>query len=157
MAKYGGRILFRTVTVLTVMLPLVGFVVCVAWSLIFDFKSATATHCGVSNFDTNITLLNCVHCRVCCEQVHNYLPSVSAAIGDYYPQRFIWRFVIALHTIPRIQIAHVYYAYFISILPKWQKSTVLVNCLLNLVEVLSLFGLTFISSTDNYSKLYSNI
>lgn len=129
MAKYGGRMLFRTVAVLTVMLPFVGFVVCVAWSLIFDFKSATATHCGV----------------------HNYLPSVSAAIGDYYPQRFIWRIAIAFHTIPRIQIAHVYYMYFISILPKWHESTVLLNCLLNLVEVLSLFGLTFISSTDNYT------
>ena len=48
MAKVGGRILFRTVTILTVMLPLFGFIVCVAWSLIFDFKSSTATHCGLS-------------------------------------------------------------------------------------------------------------
>ena len=85
-------------------------------------------------------------------QVHNYLPSVSAAIGDYLPQRYVWRFVIALHTIPRIQIAFVYYAYFMSILAKWHENSVLLNCILNLVEILSLFGLTFISSTDNYSK-----
>lgn len=39
---------FRTVVVLTVMLPLTGFITCVAWSLIFHFKSSTATHCRVS-------------------------------------------------------------------------------------------------------------
>ena len=84
--------------------------------------------------------------------MHNYLPSVSAAIGDYIPQRYIWRIVIALHTVPRIQIAFVYYVYFLSILAKQDANTVFFNCILNLVEILSLFGLTFISSTDNYSK-----
>ena len=84
--------------------------------------------------------------------MHNYLPSVSAAIGDYIPQRYIWRLVIALHTVPRIQIAFVYYVYFLSILAKQDANTVFFNCILNLVEILSLFGLTFISSTDNYSK-----
>ena len=75
-----------------------------------------------------------------------------AAIGDYLPQRYIWRIVIFLHTIPRIQIAVVYYTYFMSILAKWHANSVLLNCILNLVEILSLFGLTFISSTDNYRK-----
>lgn len=48
MPSASGRLPFRTVAVLTVMLPLLGFITCVAWSLKFDFKSSTATHCGVS-------------------------------------------------------------------------------------------------------------
>ena len=48
MAKVSGHLKFRTVAVLTVMLPLFGFITCVAWSLLYDFKSSTATHCGVS-------------------------------------------------------------------------------------------------------------
>lgn len=83
----------------------------------------------------------------------NYLPSVSAAIGDL-PQRHIWRFVIALHTVPRIQIAVVYLTYFVSNTAKWAANLVLTNCILNLVEILSLFGLTFVASTDNYSMYY---
>lgn len=53
MACYGGC-RFRTVAVLTVLLPLTGFVVCVAWSLIYDFKGATATHCGVIGSNKNL-------------------------------------------------------------------------------------------------------
>lgn len=148
-----GRLQFRTGAVLTVMLPLLGFITCVTWSLIFDFKSSTATHCGVSIFTFNFWCLF-PHFNSYFLQVHNYLPSVSAAIGDYVPQRYIWRTVIALHTVPRIQIAFVYYVYFISILAKWYEKPVLINSALNLVEIFSLFGLTFISSTDNYSKTH---
>jgi len=86
-------------------------------------------------------------------QVPNYLPSVSAAIGDYRPQKYIWRVAIGLHTIPRIRIAFVYFVYFTSILVKQTRNVIRLNCALNLIEIFSLFGLTFISSTENYSKL----
>lgn len=88
-------------------------------------------------------------------QVDNYLPSVSAAIGDL-PQRHVWRFVIFLHTFPRVQFAFVYYSYFSNIIVKWATNLILVNCILNLIEILSLFGLTFVASTDNYSKFLNN-
>jgi len=127
----NGSLRFRTVAVLTVMLPLSGFVICVLWSLYYNFRSSTATHCGVQN----------------------YLPSVSAAIGDYTPQKYIWRIAIAVHTVPRIRIAFVYLVYFTSILVKQTGKLIRLNCALNLIEVFSLFGLTFVSSTENYSEL----
>ena len=83
MAKVGDRVLFRTVTVLTVMLPLFGFIVCVAWSLIFDFKSSTATHCGVSNcqfllLSTVFSSLCFVHrCTITCHQYQLQLGTIS--------------------------------------------------------------------------------
>jgi hypothetical protein len=54
--------------VLLVALPLSAFVFCIAWTLLYDFERATATHC----------------------RVENYLPSISAAI-DYMPQGLVWR------------------------------------------------------------------
>lgn len=42
------KLQFRSVAVLTVLLPLSGFILCVGISVIYDFKSSTATHCGVS-------------------------------------------------------------------------------------------------------------
>ena len=49
----GVVVMFRTATVLTVLLPLTAFAFCVIWSVTFNFKSATATHCGVSKWETN--------------------------------------------------------------------------------------------------------
>jgi len=129
MHPLNRRLQFRTVAVLTVLLPFSSFIICVLWSLYFNFASSTATHCGVPN----------------------YLPSVSAAIGDYLPQKYIWRVAIALHTIPRIKIAFVYFVYFTSILVKHTGNLIRLNCALNLIEIFSLFGLTFISSTENYA------
>jgi len=40
-----GVVLLGTVVV---SLPLIGFVTCVILSLLYDFESSTATHCGVS-------------------------------------------------------------------------------------------------------------
>ncbi len=81
---------------------------------------------------------------------------MSAAIGDL-PQRHVWRMVIFLHTFPRVQFAFVYYSYFSNIIVKWATNLILTNCILNLIEILSLFGLTFVASTDNYSKFLNYI
>jgi len=41
-----GMVPFASVVVA---LPLFGFLSCIGWSLLCDFKSSTATHCGVSD------------------------------------------------------------------------------------------------------------
>lgn len=71
----------------TVSLSLYSFLFCVIWSVVFDFERATSTHCHVTN----------------------YLPSISAAIGNYQPQCFVWQLAITLHAIPRFVIANSYH------------------------------------------------
>ena len=52
------NIMFRNVVVLTLLLPLTAFFFCVYWSVTFNFKSATSTHCGVSQvFNKFVRLL----------------------------------------------------------------------------------------------------
>lgn len=111
---------FGRFAVATVSLPLIAFAFCVLWSLWFNFVQTTATHCNVPN----------------------YLPSMSAAIGAYGPQRYVWRFAIALHSSPRYLVAYIYYT-------KHKSKLVLT---LNWLELSGLLGLTFVSSTENYRK-----
>lgn len=115
------EIKFGRFAVATVSLPLFAFVFCVVWSLLFNFTQTTATHCNVPNF----------------------LPSMSAAIGSYGPQRYVWRLAIALHSSPRYLVAYIYYT-------KHKSKFVLT---LNWLELSGLLGLTFVSSTENYRKL----
>jgi hypothetical protein len=40
------------------------------------------------------------HCEVA-----NWLPSLSAAVASYTPEKYIWRFLIGIHGTPRLAIA----------------------------------------------------
>ncbi|KAG1673725.1 Post-GPI attachment to proteins factor 2 [Nymphon striatum] len=84
--------------------------------------------------------------------VPNYLPSISAAIGGYSPEKYIWRIGIALHSTPRYLVAFLYRHHHMNILEssKWSHKLPNILCFLNVVEVSSLVGLSYISSTENY-------
>lgn len=86
-------------------------------------------------------------------QVPNYLPSISAAIGGYVPQRNVWRICIALHAFPRFLIACAYFHYHMQFLvEKWKRCyTILAGLctLLHVVENFALVVLTYISSLEN--------
>lgn len=112
---------FGFLALATVSLPLTAFVICVIWSVMFNFDASTSTHCGVKN----------------------YLPSISAAIGAFSPQKYIWRLAVALHSTPRYAIALMYYK-----LKHNSKLLLVLNCL----EISCLVGLTFVSSTENYRE-----
>ncbi|XP_077292971.1 post-GPI attachment to proteins factor 2-like [Arctopsyche grandis] len=122
------RISFTKFAVTTVCLPLLAFTMCVVLSITKDFESSTSTHCRVFNF----------------------LPSVSAAIGSYYPQNFFWKFAIALHALPRYFTTSMYYTYYVSRLKREVHLLAVFACILNAIEVTSLIGLSFWDSTDNY-------
>ncbi|RUS89477.1 hypothetical protein EGW08_002774 [Elysia chlorotica] len=123
---------FPTMAKIVCGLPLFATFFCVVWSLVYDFKTSTATHC----------------------KVPNYLPSVSAAIGGFTPQRYVWRICIGLHASPRFMIAVAYYTFHTSIHVgrhnELYKTLAALTSLFHIIEVSSLVGLTFISSTENH-------
>ncbi|XP_078369876.1 acyltransferase PGAP2-like [Oculina patagonica] len=117
-------------------LPLLSFVSCVSIALVWHFDETTRTQCHVPN----------------------YLPSISAAVGEYMPEKFIWRIGIALHCLPRIFlfpfIIHKHYKETqlgrrYNLTTWWFGPLNLLNCILQVVENGGLLTLTYISSTDN--------
>ncbi|KAG7159563.1 post-GPI attachment to proteins factor 2-like isoform X2 [Homarus americanus] len=124
------RVSVARLAVVTVSLPLGAFFLCIYLSLRFNFDLSTATHCGVPN----------------------YLPSISSAIGEFVPQRYIWRAAIAVHCAPRFLVASMYYSFMNRILPNvaFYRNAVKVTTLLNVVENVALLSLSFVSSKENY-------
>lgn len=94
-------------------------------------------------------------------QVYNIIPSISSITG-ISPQRYLWRIVIALHISPRLVIAYVHKNYLkhhvLSKLTDQNQlatATKLANIVhwLNLIEVCSLAGVTYVSNKENYREL----
>jgi post-GPI attachment to proteins factor 2 len=91
-------------------------------------------------------------------QVYNVIPSISAITG-ISPQRYLWRICVALHIGPRIVIAFVYNTYYLSRLPTISKDDqakyrrLLSICYwLNVIEISSLLGVTYVSNRENYRE-----
>ena len=85
-------------------------------------------------------------------QVYNVLPSVSAAIGHYEPQRDIWRAAIATQAMIRALILTMYYHYYRETVYAWAQG--ISNCalLVYTIENVALVTLSFWSSNENYGS-----
>ncbi|XP_037782706.1 LOW QUALITY PROTEIN: uncharacterized protein LOC119579048 [Penaeus monodon] len=90
------------------------------------------------------------------EQVYNFLPSISAVTG-VSPQRYLWRVAVALHISPRLLVAWVARAYYNSLaahVPAARRpaylTLVAASFYLNLTELATLCGVTYISNKENY-------
>ncbi|KAL8605304.1 hypothetical protein ACOMHN_031243 [Nucella lapillus] len=122
----------------TCALPLFALFFTVVWSLIFDFEASTRTHC----------------------KVWNLLPTISAAIGGFTPQRYVWRVCVALHASQRLMVAAAYCTFHSSVALASHSALYRALCrlvsLLSLAEVLSLVGLSMISSSES-SMLHENL
>lgn len=112
----------------TVSLPFCAFIGCVLLTMYKDFESANNTHCKVPNF----------------------LPSISASIGNYEPQRTIWQTAIYVHAIPRLLIISLRWKSYLSAVLEDYSGVVNFTILLNVIENLSLLGLTFWTSAKYY-------
>ena len=132
-----GSLNFRDIAVLTVYLPFFCMIGCVSYAIIFYFDEVTESKCGV----------------------HNFIPSISGAVC-MRPLLHLWRFCIVVHAVPRICITHLYYYSHMSVSRKviaWKsyKSLVSLVYVLDLVDILSLCGLTIVSTVDNFRKISS--
>ena len=126
----GARLRFRHLLVATVSLPLSGFLFCVGWSLLYNFEAATSTHCKVAN----------------------YLPSLSAAIGNFSVQRRVWKAAIALHAAPRFLIGYLYAGYWRRVLASEHTARLLLLTaqVFYASENFGLLGLSFVTSAENF-------
>lgn len=113
-----------------VSLPLFSFVFCVLWCILNVFERSTSTHCNVPN----------------------YLPSISAAIGNYQPQRFVWQAAILFHALPRFLIAYQYMKFNKSRVKRKLYRGVYWAFVLNIVEVIALVSLSVYTSSENYGN-----
>lgn len=126
------RINFEKLILLVVSFPFLAFLFCISYSVIFNFESATYTHC----------------------QVFNMLPSISAAIGNFSPQREIWQGAIAIQAAPRFYIAHEYLNHHYSVLYPQDLWIARTAFFLNVMENIALILLTFFTSSKHYGKSF---
>uniref|UniRef100_A0A183BT10 Ribosomal_L16 domain-containing protein n=1 Tax=Globodera pallida TaxID=36090 RepID=A0A183BT10_GLOPA len=114
--------------------PLVAFLLCLLLSIILHYEQAVWTHCEVTN----------------------WLPSLSAAVSSFAPERYIWRLFIGFHGTPRLVLAFAFKNFLItsSLWPSpfrsWYRWASQFSCALNLCEILSLVLLSSISSTEDH-------
>ena len=121
------RIPSRFLSLGTVMLPFGAFIFCVIHALHSNYKATTLVFCGDGH-------------------AFNYLPSLSAAIGDFSFSKSIWIFCVTLHAPPRFLYAYMYLQYLKTIIHKRYMFWVNLAFFLNVIENISLLGLSYISS-----------
>jgi len=110
---------FQPLALLTATSQISSLVFCLVWSVKFNFRESTATHC----------------------RVDNYLPSLSATL-DFTPQRDVWRACIGLSGMPRYLIAYLYHKMIFNsqvlLFLHWTEITALIG--LSIVDSLRYFS-----------------
>jgi len=126
----GVQILINHFLRFTFYLPCFAFLACIILTILKDNEKATRTHCNVTN----------------------YLPSISAAIAGYEPQRFIWRFSFALDSTPRYIIGYLLLQRLLNrhhiSFPKLYRWIQILNSSIHFLELTFLLLLTYISSNE---------
>nr|ACO15620.1 Post-GPI attachment to proteins factor 2 [Caligus clemensi] len=118
------------IALITVCFPLFAFLFCLFYSFLCHFEQTTYTHCEVPNFS----------------------PSISAAIGSFAPQKYVWRAAIALHIGPRFFFVDLYRRYFGTkcdfAKTRLVRRLISAASFLSIVENTSLLGLSVVSSAE---------
>lgn len=124
-----ARVPYRRIGLSVLALPLSAFVFCVVYSILFNFEHSTSTHCGA----------------------YNVLPSISASIGSYSPQKEVWKLAIILHAIPRLLMVYFDFYYNREVLFEITKIPSIIDTLLHIIENVALVSLTLYDSSNYYS------
>ncbi|XP_021948727.1 post-GPI attachment to proteins factor 2 isoform X2 [Folsomia candida] len=127
------RIPFRHFIKVVISLPLGAFIFCVFWALYTDYDRATTVLC---THDMN-------------KPVRNYLPSLSAAIGDFQPSQQIWKACIIIHAPGRFLFASMYLTYLKKVIVPQNVKWAILACLFHVIEIIGLIGLTVVTSKHN--------
>ena len=96
-----------------------------------SFQGSTQTHCEVDNF----------------------APSISAAIGNYLPQKYVWQTCVALHISPRFLFLYLYRRFYEERIRNISGNIQrIINVILTVqfLELISLLGLSIVSSLENF-------
>lgn len=88
--------------------------------------------------------------------MYNFLPSVSAAIGHYRPQRDVWKIAIAGQAVIRVLVLVMYCRYYKEHIYKWAQNICNIAVVTYTIENISLVTLSFWTSDENYG-MYINI
>ncbi|VUZ42121.1 unnamed protein product [Hymenolepis diminuta] len=128
-----GSLNFRDIARFTIYLPFYCMLGSLCYAIFFYFDEVTESKCGV----------------------HNFVPSISGAVC-MRPLLHWWRFCIIIHAVPRFVIAYLYYYMHIQLSSKvnsWESYNLnVVNTfLLDLTDILSLCGLSIVSTVDNFN------
>lgn len=126
---------FKAFITILLVFPFFSFIICVLISVIYHFESANHTHCNV----------------------YNILPSISASVGSFTPQKYIWRTGIAMQSFPRFYVSLLYYNFYRKLpcfksfkTSSFYKKVIQATFLMNVIELSCLVCLTYVSSTENY-------
>ncbi|CAH1112925.1 unnamed protein product [Psylliodes chrysocephalus] len=109
--------------------PILAMIFCILYSVLFNFEGAVYTHCDV----------------------YNWLPSISAAIGSFSPQREVWQSAVTIQAIPRFFYAFQYLQFHYSLLYPHDFWIAQVAFFLSMVENIALILLSFFVSSQYYS------
>jgi hypothetical protein len=130
---------FKHLCLVTVSCPLLALIICFVTAYVFQADDIHETHC----------------------RVYNIIPSISAITG-ISPQRYLWRISVAFHIGPRFIIAAVHRSYHLNLIntssKDQEKARWWLNFAfwLNVTEIGSLCGVTYISNRENYRNLLQN-
>jgi hypothetical protein len=114
----------------TLFFPYFAFVLCLVLTIFKDMKKSTRTHC----------------------KVPNVLPSISAVIAGFEPQRFIWRLSFALNSTPRYLIAYLQLQRLLNrhhvASRELYRLAQVINHAIHFLELTFLLLLTYVSSNE---------
>ncbi len=111
-------------------LPFFACITCISLTIVKDNRNATRTHCNVTNI----------------------LPSISASVAGFEPQRFIWRLTFALASTPRYIIGYLQLQRLLNrhhvAFPEPYRLIQIINSCMHFLELTFLLLLTYVSSNE---------